>query len=323
MSLIVVGDIHLMNDCDNHIKHEQSKKFMNWFKEQEFNNFDNRLVLLGDVAEYNINYETQRELINWFDSLHFNKIFWVQGNHCCTSSDSLLNIFKDYEHIEIIIRPFSYFDMSFGKHLLFLPHYDYENSSYEKMEISYSNLYKDEDFNVEFDYGFGHITDYTQSFGGGEICDTSKLKVKNWLNGHVHAFDKDKGGNYLGSAVKNSSTEKGTKKYIAKIDDTCEYIEIPTFMEYYACEYGEFPKVDTELALFQINNAPTKYDAEKLYKEHYKDIEIGFTKTLTKRNNVMNSESIIDTVDDNELFEQFAKEKNLSNSVIDICKKVL
>lgn len=108
-------------------------------------------------------------------------------------------------------------------------------------------------------------------------------------------------------------------------DDGCwTPIEIPNFMSYIVCEYGEVPNIETPLAMLQINNAPTKRDAELFYEEKFGKDKVGFTKIYTKRDKIMIDGEITDnTMDEKNLFDNFAKEKELDVDVKAICEKVI
>lgn len=313
--MIIVGDIHL--NSNNDIKYKQGKLFFEWLEKQEFNCKNETLLLLGDVVEMNVSYECLGYLINKLTSYNFKKIIWVQGNHETLLNDSVLNMFHSFTNIELITDVTLYKDEDLNKTFLMLPHKEITMNGGISIYEEYSNLYKTT-IN-EFDYCVGHITDESQNFGDGKFCDLSKLKVNKYYLGHIHNQTFKNGGRYLGSATKNSSVED-IQKYIVWIKNNEDIIiEVPNFMSYVTIDYGEELKINTPLALVQVNNAPTKFDVEKTYKKD----NIGFTKILTKRNNIMNSETVINTVDEDKLFDEFAREKNLSNSVIDICKKVL
>ena len=215
MALFVVGDMHL--NSNNEIKYKQTKMFMEWFKNQDFNDKNNSVLFLGDLIEFNSSYEAIGYMDNWFNELKFKKILIIEGNHDKTPYDNIMNCFKSNKRIQFFSQPTVYDDEDLNLKYLFLPHYDCEGTNYVDMYKRYSNLYKEEEFNQTFDYGFGHITDETQNFGNGEFCDTSKLNVDKWLLGHIHNGNfQDKKGHYLGSVIKNSSAENN-QKYIAEI----------------------------------------------------------------------------------------------------------
>ena len=188
----------------------------------------------------------------------------------------------------------------------------------------YSNLYKT--VTEGFDYGFGHIEDQTQHFSK-KYPDTSKLKVKQWMNGHVHTPTIQNGGNYLGSATLNSSTESGDTKYLAIIDgETKEYElkEIPKFMEYYTVEYpNKLEKPKTKYAIFTVKNVLDKNVALEEYSKQAKEMGFEFYTNKVLKQRVTEVE--IDDVEKSEkpTFGKFAKTVGLSNEVYDICNEVI
>lgn len=317
--LIVCGDIHLQ--C-REPKKSQCLDFLNWLFNQDFNNENNSLLFLGDLCEINSPYELYEVYVDYFvNHSKFEQIFILQGNHDCANISTVLSLFRPLPKVKVITEWCykNYYNTS----LLFLPHFNHESTDKKSMVETYSNLYNE--INDEFDYGFGHIEDNTEHFSK-KFCDTSKLKVKTWLNGHIHTENITKGGHYLGSATLNSSTESGNTKYLAIIDgETKEYElkEIPKFMEYYEVEYpNKLPKIETKYGIFLVKNALDKNIVVEEYSKQAKEMGFDF---YTRRI------SIKKAVEDNTLtkksekptFDQFAKSVELKDEISDICKQII
>ena len=324
--LIVVGDIHLQNSLP---KKYQAIDFLEWLSCQEFNNENNDLLLLGDLCEVNSTFELFGVYVDYFENkFNFNRIVILQGNHDCVNQSTILSIFKPLNNVEIITDFEIY---NFGKDLkcAMLPHYNHEGTDRISMIERYGNLYKDLN-DVEFDYGFGHIEDDTEHFSK-KFCDTSKLKVKTWMNGHIHTSNIQNGGHYLGSPILNSSTESGKIPYIASIDlDTKEYelIEVPKFMEYYEVTYpNKIPKIDTKYGLFLVKDSIDKNTTTEEYSKQAKEMGFDFyaRRILSKK--------AIENIDDSSyneerdslesMFNAFSKRNELSNEISDICLNVI
>lgn len=318
--LVVCGDIHLQN---KEPKKSQCLDFLDWLFKQDFNNENNSLLMLGDLCEINSPFELFGVFVDYFtNKSKFAKIYLLQGNHDLANQSTILSLFQPLSNIEVITdwKTSNFYNCN----LLFLPHYSHEGSDKVSMIECYSNLYKT--VTDEFDYGFGHIEDDTQNFSK-RYPSTKDLKVKQWMNGHVHTPTIQNGGNYLGSATLNSSTESGDTKYLAIIDgETKEFElkEIPKFMEYYTVEYpNKLEKPKTRYAIFTVKGVLDKNTALEEYSKQAKEMGFEFYTNKVLKQRVTEIE--IDDVEKLEkpTFQKFAKTVGLSNEVFDICNEVI
>lgn len=321
-NMIVVGDIHLQ---DKEPKKSQSLDFLEWLFNQEFNNKENILLILGDLCEINASFEMFGEYVNFFtNKSKFKKIICLQGNHDAVNQSTILSIFKPLKNVEVITEYTSY-EIENIK-CLFLPHYNHEGTKKDSMIDCYSNLYKEFE-DVSFDYGFAHIEDETEHFSK-KFCDTSKLNVKTWMNGHIHVPTIQNGGHYLGSPILNSFTESGKTPYIASINlENKEYelIEVPKFLEYYEVTYPEkLPKIDTKYALFLVRDSIDKETTIEEYSKQAEELGYKFyTRRILSKKSVSDIDSNVENVDNICTFDVFAKEKEISDDIADICKEII
>lgn len=319
-NLIVVGDMHLQ---DKEPKKSQCLNVLDWIFNSDFNNPSNTLLMLGDLCEINSPYELYEIFIDCFENRNrFAKILIIEGNHECANQSTVLSLFRPLKNVEVITewKAWKYYNCN----LLFLPFYNHEGTDKKPMVEEYSNLYKT--VTEEFDYGFGHIEDDTEHFSK-KFCDTSKLKVKTWMNGHIHTANIQNGGHYLGACTLNSSTESGRTPYIAKINgETKEYelIEVPKFLEYYEVEYpNKLPKIDTKYGLFLVRNSLDKKVTEEEYSKQAEELGFKFyaRKILSKKSKVLEVGEVEKT--ENLTFDDFADSVELDDSIRDICKEVI
>lgn len=318
--LIVVGDVHLQDSLP---KKYQCLDFLEWFFNQDFNNAKNSVLFLGDLCEINSSPELYEVYVDYFvNKSKFEKIYLLQGNHDCVNQSTILSIFRPLPKVELINswKKLNYYNTN----LLLLPYYNHEGTEMKPMVEVYSNLY--ETLTDEFDFGFGHIEDDTEHFSK-KFCDTSKLNVKTWLNGHIHTASVQKKGHYLGSPTLNSFTESGKIPYIAKINgQTKEYelLEVPKYMEYYEVEYpNRLPKIDTKYGIFLVKNSLDKNITIEEYSKQAKEMGFEF---YTRRIQTRKSKEV--EVGDTErteklTFDDFAKSVGLEDSIYDICKEVI
>lgn len=327
-NLIVVGDMHLQ---DKEPKKSQCLDVLDWIFNSNFNNPSNTLLMLGDLCEINSPYELYEIFIDCFENRsHFAKILIIEGNHECANQSTVLSLFRPLKNVEVITewKAWKYYNCT----LLFLPFYNHEGTDKKPMVEEYSNLggkiatFNGERLSDEFDYGFGHIEDDTEHFSK-KFCDTSKLKVKTWMNGHIHTANIQNGGHYLGACTLNSSTESGRTPYIAKINgETKEYelIEVPKFLEYYEVSYPDpLPKIDTKYGLFLVRNVLDKNTVMEEYSKQAKDLGFKFyeRKIIYKKSKVLEVGEVEKT--DNLTFDDFADSVELDDSIRDICKEVI
>lgn len=308
--MLVLGDLHLQ---ENWIKRKQVENFFNWLNNQEFIKNEKKIILLGDLFEIPT---PDSQLVLFYLDLFANKwkdkdIYIIQGNHDYNLETNSLDFFKFLDNVEIIKEKAErQIEM---KAILFLPYYSHENTDKKPMTEYYSSI------EGKWDYIFGHIEDDTQHFGN-KYCDLSKIKGKK-VFGHIHTPDIQKKGNYIGSCIRNSSTEKNDKKYLALISkDNFELIEIPVFMEYETVEYGEEIKTKNNLVMLNVTNAPSRIDAVNFYESKYSNVKIN--KVITKRQKTLENEKVIKN-SDKDNWDLFCKEKSLSDQVKNICKNII
>ena len=331
--LVVCGDIHLQSKSP---KYDNAIDTLSWIFNSDFNNPKNSLLLLGDLVEINSPYELYEVYIDYFENKSkFEQIFILEGNHECANQSTVLSLFRPLKNVEVITewKAWKYYNCN----LLFLPFYNHEGTDKKPMVETYSNLYSieyDDIFSgehrimsdTEFDYGFGHIEDDTEHFSK-KFCDTSKLKVKTWMNGHIHTANIQNGGHYLGACTLNSSTESGRTPYIAKINgETKEYelVEVPKFLEYYEVEYpNKLPKIDTKYGLFLVRNSLDKKVTEEEYSKQAEELGFKFyaRKILSKKSKVLEVGEVEKI--ENLTFDDFADSVELDDSIRDICKEVI
>lgn len=308
--MLVIGDLHYMS---NWIKKKQTELFAEWLQDQECFKTSKTILLLGDLfeiptpASYLVAFYLKLFTKDWADK----NIIIVKGNHDSNTEEDALDHFMFLDNVTIV-KEKTEMEIE-GLKCLLLPHYDHEGTDKPPMTEYYSSL------SGEYDYIFAHVMDETQNFGKA-VCDLSKIKGKR-LFGHVHTANVRNGGNYLGSAVKNSSTEKEDQKLLALITkNSLDYVEVPSFMEYETVVYGEDVKCTDKLVLVNVTEAPTKSEAENYYQSKYPKLKVN--KVTTKRQRVLATEAIQET-SEADSWKAFCEEKKIPESVQAICARVL
>lgn len=308
--MLVIGDLHLMR---NWIKKQQVENFFEWLHKQDCFTKEKNIVFLGDLFEIPcpdvslVVFYLQVFSKIWKDKT----IYLLEGNHDHNLTENALDYFTVLDNVKLI-KDLQELEIE-GRKCLFLPDYSYEGTDKLPMEEYYSSL------KGEYDYIFAHVMDETQNFGS-KFCDLKNVKGKR-LFGHIHTSTLEKGGNYLGSAVKNSSTEKDDNKVLALINaDGLKLVQVPSFLEYETVNYGDEPNCKDNLLLLNVTGAPSKAEAEEFYEAKFKNIKLN--KVTTKRQLILSSEAI-DEVSESASWEAFSKEKKLPETVDAICRELL
>ena len=231
--IAILGDIHEQKKFPYH--QSTSDMFEYLLSNNEINNEETLLICLGDIFDDNENSGSiNHNVVSFFNSLKNKHKIVLEGNHDGSIDDSALEVLNTISGVEIIRNPM--IKNLGGKQFLLLPHI-YTDKNGTTLEDRYSNLYKEEGFDIEFDYCLYHVMDETKSFHKkSKVCDLSKLNIKKRIAGHDHNYNLDTGGNYLGSVQPNSSTEKDKKPkaYIIDLENNKDYtIDLPLFINYY------------------------------------------------------------------------------------------
>lgn len=308
--MIVIGDLHLM---EKRAKFAQTTDFFKWLNDKPEVKAEKNIVLLGDLFE--VSSPAQSLVVfylNMFTNVWKDKnIYILQGNHDFSFANNALDYFSFISNVKLI-KEMVEIEIE-NKKCLFLPYYDYEGTDKKPMHEVYSAL------SGSYDYIFAHVCDETQNFGKN-FCDLKNVKGMK-LFGHIHTPTIQKNGNYLGSAVKNSSTEKDDTKYLAHIyDNHCDFVKVPSFLEYETVRFGEDPKTTDNNLLLNVLDAPTKADAVILYETKYPKAQCN--KVTTKREAILSTE-VVQTDSEEASWEEFCKEKNIPEEIQAICRDLV
>jgi predicted phosphodiesterase len=322
MNILVVGDLHLQ---EREPKKSQTLHILQWIADSQHNNENTILLLLGDLVE-SIN--SIPELLEVYVDLFLNqcryKEIWIlQGNHDCSIQSTILSTFRPIKKVKIITKLEE--KMYGNTRMLFLPHYKHEGTTLPKLKDYYSSL----TFPYEFDYCFSHVSDETIP---GQECNLSQLKVKQYLSGHSHHFNIDKGGHYLGSAVLNSKAETGKTPYAALINATTakyELIELPKTLEYYEVHYPEeLPTISTHYGLFTVFDSIDREETLKYYQSQAKEKNINFfplkiIRQKTKEEELLFSQKNDTLKTDKEYFDDYVKLYSVNEEISKICREII
>lgn len=307
--MLVIGDVHLQ---ENWIKRKQAELFFDWLNNQDFFKKESNIIFLGDLFEIPTPSSSLVSFyLNLFLNIWKNKFIYIlQGNHDYNLETNSLNFFESLDNVKIIKGCEQ--GLIEKKKCLFLPYYSYEGTDKKPMVEFYSSL------EGVYDYIFGHIEDEEQHFRD-RFCNLKNVKGKR-VFGHIHTSTIQKGGHYLGSCIKNSSTEKDDEKYLAVIKDSLQLIKIPNFLNYETIKYGDEIKNNKELIMLNVNDAPSKTEVINFYENKYNNVKVN--KVITKRQKLLETEKIIKnkSVDS---WKLFCKEKGIKNEVNVICKKII
>lgn len=267
--LVIIPDMH--NRIDEP-KHSACNDFMDWFASSEYNIESSTLLFQGDLSEKaSPESDVNDELHDFIERrCKANKKIILVGNHDLSLSKGYQYKYLRSKFITIVDTPCS---MKIDNlNCLMLPHYDYIQSEIKVPMYEYYNNLPEELANQKYDFAFGHVmTENKLAIDNKYFCDLSYLDISCRVFGHYHLFNKNIGGDYLGSVTLNSISERGKTPYIAVIDTNTkeiEYIQVPKFMDYYDVTYPEsLPELKFKYNLITINEAIHKEEAIKFYTE--------------------------------------------------------
>ncbi len=252
MEIINVGDLHIKHEYPFNIAGE---KFIDWLCRKDFNNSENIVVFSGDILDKSISSgEVNSLMISMFKRLEFRKIYVITGNHDLSrTKGSGLKPLSQFDNVTVIETP--QIVMIEDLKTVMLPYYyPYTLKGYTTMERNYIDL--SDDF-LNADILYGHYTNESISMFG-ESIDTSYLKAKITMLGHIH----HKGKDYLGTPVITRSDEAHKKSYITSYDPTTKTskdIEVPMFLDYediYFDELSSYKEKEYPI-IYDVYNIPS------------------------------------------------------------------
>jgi hypothetical protein len=279
----------------------------------EFNNFNNYLVISGDLFDKKQpDQKTNVMVIDFLKRLNFKKIYILSGNHDHEynfSNDTYaIDVIRHIENVECIYGP-QCIDVNESCFLM-LPWIPNVN-----LKEYYENL--PEQFSKKnYDIIFHHLEDETCWWG--ENIDLSCLKTKYRSGGHLHVGN----DGYLGSVIARRSDEKDWQPRILEfnlLSKEKSFIEIPKFIKF--IEVVDFDDIIDfkNTNIYTIINAVDSASAKKRYRKNYPGIHIGTV--ILKSNEVVNDHLLdisADKVQQLELLKSFCTEKNVKKNVKDI-----
>lgn len=262
--LVVLADLHLQ---DYRPMHEAQKLFIDWFCSQGFNISENSLLQLGDAFHhYHSSPRTNSLAIDFFQNkMKFGKKYVLSGNYhheiYSQKRTWAIDILEPIEGVHLFKKPET---IEIGKlSVLMLPWYT--RTMFPELGSMKDNY---ETLTGTYDFIFGHFSDVPLF---GEEIEVSKLIGKKVL-GHIHNCNF--GESFLGTPYPVRKDEANKQNRIMIIDTETkefEYIEIPSFIDYYDVTYPEpFDSKDkAEICILDVYNAPSREIVQDFYKEYY------------------------------------------------------
>lgn len=324
--IAIFGDVHIGT---RQPYFRSAVKVLDWMsKDPIINNEETLLISLGDIYDEETNNgDTNYEVLSFYKKLKNKDKIIIEGNHEKSLREgSALKSLSIIDGVELISEP--ELRNIEGLNFLFLPHI-YTDEKGLSMEERYSNL----KYENSIDYCLAHIMDETRQFNKKQkICDLSNLKIKKRIFGHDHNYSLDSGGNYLGSVMPNSSTEKDKKPkiYIIDLETKKDYtIDVPLFINYYTVQYPEsLPEINVEFPILNITESLDREESVNYYMNEAKEKGIDLTINRVFRKRFMNDKAEIEDngkvyTTDLEYYGIFEKEKEVSSGVSTIIRKVI
>lgn len=268
--MIVIGDLHFKS------KQPYKKnilKFFTYLKE----NFNNEIFLwTGDIIDTTKDdYWTYRELQSQLENIG-KEHYILMGNHDHKDSHGSPLLLLKSNKVKLI-KVSEELNLE-GVSIYFLPYV----KDYEK---HYKNL------SIESDYLITHCTPEWEAFGKVYL-DTSNYNIKTLtIWGHIHIPSENTSSNkdfIIGVPVTTRGGEQFFNKRILKINSSNDYeiIDIHNYTNIIEINYGDNVKEKDKDNLLIINEAPSMFSAEEMYKEYYilkinqKELEVDKNKQI-------------------------------------------
>ena len=311
--ITIVGDIHIKDD---YTKFTQAVNALNYIKDK-FDKEENIFIFLGDIFDSaNPSIDCICEIQSIFSSFKSRTIV-ITGNHDRTPNQNALKVLSKW--CEIIDTPI--IKEIENKSFLLMPHVDNNGNLYD-----FYNDYLKTVENTNIDVICHHLETDTSHFTD-KFIDLSKFRNRcDILGGHVHS----RTVGYLGSACKNSSTEKNDIKYIAQYTgDNVKYISLPSFLDYEIIEYpNEIVKTDKNIS-YTITKCPSKAIAVNYYTEMFNKLNIPVSSihkyiTVSEEVELENNTSVrAKNKSELEYLQEFANENKITQNILNKLVEVL
>lgn len=266
MKLIVEGDRHIRSKPPYSHAH---KAYTEWVIQQPWNNEDTIWFSEGDWLDKS--YPDPEEYgiaLDFFSRTNFNRYIIQAGNHEYSRPKDRYSIapFEWFSNVEILYKE-TVLEFENTKILTLPFYYPYLREDVGRMEEHYSNLHEIDMGKETYDYIFGHLY-FMDTFGS--YCDMSNLKARQKkLFGHDHTIQSNSDGEYIGSPMPTSYTQRGQQGRLLLIDletTEWEWIEVPMFLDFATISYpDDLPETNSMYTIWDIENVVDKEAAWKHY----------------------------------------------------------
>ena len=269
MALVFLGDIHLRDD-KNYFR-ATCDEFLSWYKDWEYNNSSNILLLAGDLVENALLSGTVVDYLQKFAIYSkFKEVHICVGNHDIRKYNDenqlAYEFYKNFDNFHI-------YDESTkitveGKRGLILPYFKGTNFYGITMSDLYSNLYKNKTYQEHFDFVLGHFNEDSMIFGGdvNPITNLDKLDADRIILGHIHTRN-IRPDLYIGSVFAGKKGENDYKRSALILDEEGWHEErLPLFNEFITVTYPDkLPQSKSKVPIYTVLNCGSEQLAESKY----------------------------------------------------------
>jgi hypothetical protein len=292
--LFVLGDLHF--DSSKDWSREAITKFIEWFENYDFGNYDTiELLQLGDVTEKASNLGDTLELVTLFFDIacrKFSNIYVLGGNHChrltkeksqySTQFLKLIGAHHSNGKVSQIHTIFSE-EIFYTKNRFQIIALPYKRISGKILDDYYSNELPKEFYTTEADLLCGHVAiKEPKTFYGG--INISKFATKHYAFGHIHVRNGQFKKYYTGSIMpfkideEKSELERCLKVFTKQKDSTANSITeneiiIPKFVTYDTVQFEDIPafqkESDNQVHIYTVINCKNLQQAKSYYPNYY------------------------------------------------------
>lgn len=327
--ICILGDLHLRSDKKYFI--DTCNKFLDWFRDWDWNKDSNELILAGDLVEQatpgGITISFLERLVS---ESKFKKIHICVGNHDDKKINGIQQLayeFLNYKDNVIIYRTPREVTID-GHSALILPYYVGVNDLGLTMKEYYSNIPNNKKFKNDYDLVVGHFSGSDALFSELPDCIANLDRFSGRVClGHIHTRTANP-QRYLGSVFAGRKSENDYTRAAWGLDDNgWQEYPLPLFNEFLTVAYPQdLPKSKALVPIYTILNCGSEDIARQRYGNIYiRRLTLDLVDSSVQKNSDLDRQlGSIKEFNIRELFEEFLKSRSdISPDLASKCRGLL
>lgn len=327
--ICILGDLHLRSDKKYFI--DTCNKFLDWFRDWDWNKDSNELILAGDLVEQatpgGITISFLERLVS---ESKFKKIHICVGNHDDKKINGIQQLayeFLNYKDNVIIYRAPREVTID-GHSALILPYYVGVNDLGLTMKEYYSNIPNNKKFKNDYDLVVGHFSGSDALFSELPDCIANLDRFSGRVClGHIHTRTANP-QRYLGSVFAGRKSENDYTRAAWGLDGNgWQEYPLPLFNEFLTVTYPQdLPKSKALVPIYTILNCGSEDIARQRYGNIYiRRLTLDLVDSSVQKNSDLDRQlGSIKEFNIRELFEEFLKSRSdISPDLASKCRGLL